>query len=757
MRLLLFVAAFAVSMSVMAEPLTIERIFDGGNLDGPSPRALKISPDGTRVSLLRAKSGDQNRFDLWEYSLADKRLRLLVDADTIEPAGEKVSAEEASRRERARTAGFTGIVDYQWSPDGKRLLFPLGEKLYVYELGADPPKALHALDTGGAVLDPRISPKGGYVSYVRAQNLWVIDLATGHARQLTHDGGGTAHNGEAEFVAQEEMDRSRGYWWAPNDSTIAFERYDEAKVPQVKRFEVLADRTEVIEQRYPAAGDANVEVRLGLVAAAGGDIRWIELGANKDIYLARVDWLPDSKRLSFQIEQRDQRRLDLMLVDAATLEQRTLIKETSHSWIDLNNDLHFLANGEAFVWGSDRSGYHHLYLYGLDGVLRGAISGGSWNIDKLLGVDEKVGVVYVESNRDFAADRQIYRLKLDGSTFNEPTRISAGDGTHLAEFSADASFYVDTFSNPQTPPQVSLHSPDGERLGWIEENAYTSTHPFARYREDAPLAEFGTLTAASGQTLHYRMFKPAGFDPARRYPVFNFFYGGPGVQRVVRAWTDPASAHAAQQIHFFQYLAQQGYIVFTLDNRGMARRGREFSDAISGQLGVVEVEDQLAGIRWLKQQTWVDGARIGIFGWSYGGYLTTMLLAKASDEIAAGVAVAPVTDWTLYDTHYTERFLGSPQANRGGYIRSAPFAWLDGLTSPLLLIHGMADDNVMFTNTTRLAAELQDRGVQFDLMTYPGGKHGLSTSAMRKHVYHAIENWVARQLKPSAESPPESP
>ncbi|MFA7320210.1 MAG: alpha/beta fold hydrolase, partial [Dokdonella sp.] len=289
-------------------------------------------------------------------------------------------------------------------------------------------------------------------------------------------------------------------------------------------------------------------------------------------------------------------------------------------------------------------------------------------------------------------------------------------------------------------PQVSLNKADGSFIAWIEENPLNDTHPYAAYRDARIAPEFGTLKAEDGQALHYRLYKPAGFDPAKRYPVFIFYYGGPHVQKVVRAWGE----------HFLNYMAQQGYVVFTLDNRGMDRRGRAFSDVIHRQLGNAEVLDQLVGIRWLKAQAWVDGAHVGVFGWSYGGYMTTMLLAKASEQITAGVAVAPVTDWTLYDTFYTERYLSTPQENKAGYIRSAPFAWLDGLSSPLFLVHGMADDNVLFSNTTALMAELQTRGVQFDLMTYPGGKHGLSTTTMKLHAYHAIVNWMDRHLKPAA-------
>jgi len=730
---LLAIVMIAVSTTAHAEQLTIDRIYGGGSLTGPTPARLKISPDGARVTFLRAKADDQNTFDLWEYNVSAGATRLLVDSRALAPDGEQLSDAEKARRERARIAGQHGIVDYTWAPDGKKLLFPLAGKLYLYDLTAGTGKGLRQLDTGGEALDPQVSPHGRYVSFLREQNLWLIDLTDGEARALTHDGGNTIHNGEAEFVAQEEMSRFHGYWWAPDESAIAFERFDESPVPQVKRFEVYADRSEVIDQRYPAAGAANVEVKLGLVAPAGGELRWItlgesSLGENPDIYLARVDWLPDGKRLSYQLMQRNQQRLDLNLVDAATLTQRTLLSETRPTWIDLNNDLHFLKRQDAFVWGSDRSGFHHLYLYTLDGELRNAISSGEWNVDGVLAVDEGAGRVYVDSNRDFVPDRQLYALKLDGSTAAAPRRISRGDGVHAIEFGRNPRVYVDTFADPQTPPQVSVHASDGRFLAWIEQNKLDARHPYWPYHDAHIVPEFGSLPAADGQLLYYRMFKPANFDPARRYPVFDTYYGGPHGQVAVRGWPD----------YFSEFMAQHGYVVFSLDNRGMARRGRQFTDGIYKQLGKLEVEDQVAGIRWLKTQAFVDPQRIGVFGWSYGGYMTAMLLAKASDEIAAGVAVAPVVDWSLYDTFYTERYLDTPQHNADGYELSGVLHWLDGMKSPLLLVHGMADDNVQFTNSTRLMAGLQEHAIQFDLMTYPGGKHGLSTPAMRKHAFHAI-------------------
>ncbi len=739
MRVLLLALLLLPLRCVMADSLTLEAIFSDGSLDGPVPRSLKISPDGERVTFLRGRRDDQDRLDLWEYHIKDGVTRRLVDADNLDSGAELSDAEKA-RRERARIAGISGIVSYQWSPDGRSLLFPLSGKLYLYTLSSEPAKAVRELPTGGDFIDPEISPKGGYVSFVRGQNLMVIDLASNETRALTSDGGGAIHNGEAEFVAQEEMDRSKGYWWAPDDSAIAFERYDETHVDIVKHSEVYADHTDVIEQRYPAAGKSNVSVKLGLVSPNDGSPRWLDLGEDTDIYLVRVDWTTDGKRLSYQIMPRIQQSLELRLVDTATFEQRVLIKESSETWVNLNSDLRFLKDGESLIWASERSGYKQLYLYGLDGKLRHPISSGDWNIDKLLGVNEESGLVYVQSNRDYVPDTQVYALKLDGSTANTPTRVSKEDGTHATTFSENASIYLDAFSDPATPPQVSLREADGSFIAWIEENKLDDAHPYADYREARIAPEFGTLKADDGQTLYYRLYKPAGFDATKRYPVFIFYYGGPHSQKVVRAWGE----------HFLNYMAQQGYVVFTLDNRGMDRRGRKFSDVIYRQLGNAEVLDQLSGIHWLKNQPWVDGDHVGVFGWSYGGYMTTMILSKASDQIAAGIAVAPVTDWTLYDTFYTERYLSTPQANQAGYIRSAPFAWLDGLSAPLLLIHGMADDNVLFSNSTALMSELQTRGIQFDLMTYPGGKHGLSTTTMKLHAYHAIVNWMDRHLKPTS-------
>ncbi len=733
MRPLLLLLAALAAAPASAERLTLDRIHGETSLAGPGVRSLRVSPDGERVTFLRGSADNQYQLDLWEYNTRSKATRRLIDSKKLVPT-EELSLEEKARRERARTAGLSGILNYFWSPDGKQLLVPIAGNLYLVE-AAKPDVARKV--ASGNVTDPKISPRGRYVSFVRDQNLIVIDLKTGAEKALTMDGKGTIHNGEAEFVAQEEMSQHTGYYWAPDDSAIAYRRYDEAPVPVARRFEIFADRTEVIDQHYPAAGDPNVLIDLMVVNPATGEGRKVDLGAEKDIYLIRADFSADAKTLVYQRQSRDQKRLDLVAVDVATLAQRPLLTETSKTWVEINNDLRFLKGRNAFIWASERTGRKHLYLYDLNGKLLHPISRGEWGVDDILAVDEGANKVYISSNREAVIDKQTYVLALDGSSADKPNRITKGDGWHEASFAGNGKLFVETYSSPSIPPQVSIRKPDGSMVEWLEKNELNANHPYAKYLPDHLPTEYGSMKAADGQTLYYSIIKPANFDASKRYPVFLFTYGGPHSQRVTRAWGN----------YFDQYMAQQGFVVFRLDNRGSGRRERQFTDTLYGNLGKHEVEDQVAGVDWLAKQSFVDPKRIGVFGWSYGGFMTLRLLAAASDKIAMGVSVAPVTDWALYDTHYTERYVGAtPKSNPAAYEQSGVFAHLDGLKSPLLLIHGMADDNVLFTNTTRLIDDLVKRNVQFELMTYPGAKHGISGRSSQRHVYGMIESFFKKQL-----------
>jgi len=735
LALMLATAAIA---PVHAEKLTLEAITGPLPLSGPTLMKPQVAPDGSRVTFLRGKEDDRNQLDLWEYDIASGQTRLLVDSKLVLPGGEKLSDEEKARRERQRIAAYSGIVDYQWAPDAQALLFPLGGELYLYDLRKTGAAAVRKLTHGeGFATDPKLSPQGGFVSFVRARNLWVIDLASGKQIQLTHDGSETIGNGVAEFVADEEMDRHTGYWWAPDDSAIAFARIDEAPVPVQKRYEVYADHTDVVAQRYPQAGQPNVRVQLGTVAPkAGAQPRWVALGKDPDIYLARVDWR-DPQRLTFQRQSRDQKKLELVEATLASRKQRVLITETSPTWVPLHANLRFLKD-DRFVWGSERSGYEHLYLASEDGAKLTPLTSGEWVVDSVLGVDEAAGRVYFSGNKDSPLQTNVYAVPLAGGPVE---RLSKVDGTHAASFARNASVYVDNWSNTSTPPQIELFRANGEKIATLLKNDLADPqHPYAKYRQAQRPVEFGTLKAADGRTtLHYSLIKPDGFDPKKQYPVMVYVYGGPATQTVTDAWASRGDAL------FNQYLAQQGYVVFSIDNRGTPRRGRDFGGALYEKQGTVEVDDQLRGVAWLKSQPWVDPARIGVQGWSNGGYMTLMLLAKHSEAYACGVAGAPVTDWALYDTHYTERYMNLPAANVDGYREARIASHLDGLKSKLLLIHGMADDNVLFTNSTALMSELQKRDTPFELMTYPGAKHGLSGSNAL-HRYKTAENFIARCL-----------
>jgi len=729
----------ATTTAAHAEKLTLEAITGPLPLSGPTLMKPKVAPDGSRVTFLRGKDSDRNQLDLWSYDIGSGQTRLLVDSKVVLPGSETLSDAEKARRERQRIAAMTGIVDYQWSPDAQRLLFPLGGELYLYDLRQQGAAAVRQLTHGeGFATDAKLSPQGGFVSFIRDRNLWVIDLASGTPLQLTHDGSATIGNGVAEFVADEEMDRHTGYWWAPDDSAIAFARIDESPVPVQQRYEMYADRTEVVEQRYPAAGDANVQVRLGVIAPkADARPRWVDLGSEQDIYLARVDWR-DPQHLTFQRQSRDQKQLALVETTLASGQQRVLVRETSPTWVPLHNSLRFLADG-SLLWSSERSGFQHLYRIDRNGAAT-ALTEGPWPVDELLAVDESAGKVYFRAGMDSPRESQIYVVPLQGGT---PQRLSKAPGMHSASFARNAAVYVDSWSNTTTPPQIELFRANGEKIATLVDNDLADPqHPYARYRAAQLPVEFGTLTAADGRTpLHYSLIRPAGFDPGKRYPVAVYVYGGPAAQTVTDSWPGRGD-------HLFnQYLAQHGYVVFSLDNRGTPRRGRDFGGALYGRQGTVEVDDQLRGVAWLKQQPWVDPARIGVQGWSNGGYMTLMLLAKASDHYACGVAGAPVTDWGLYDSHYTERYMDLPGNNPEGYRQARVLTHVDGLRSRLLLVHGMADDNVLFTNSTALMSALQKRGQPFELMTYPGAKHGLS-GADALHRYRLAEDFLGRCLQP---------
>ncbi len=729
----LTVVAALTSSAIQASQLPLDRIFADPALSGTTPKSLSYSPDGSRVTYLKGKTTDANRLDLWQYQIKTGKHSLLVDSDALFSGPEVLSDEEKARRERLRLFA-SGIVSYSWAKDGKALLFPLNGDLYYFDLAKKKSKKL--TETKEFETDAQISPKGRFVSFVREQNLYVLDLQSGQETQLTKDGQGPIKNGMAEFVAQEEMGRMTGYWWAPDDSKIAFTQFDDSGVAEVVRNEIYADEIKLVNQRYPYAGAANVKIKLGVVSLAGAAVNWLDHGKNQDIYLPRVTWTQNPNLLTYQWQSRDQQQLELRLVDLVSQTERLLVKEQSSTWVNLHNDLHFLKDQKSFIWASERNGFKHLYHYDLDGKVLRQLTDGDWIVNQLETVDEKNGQIYFSGRKDTPLEAHLYQLTLaDGSI----KRLTEAGSSHAVVVAKDGSGFLDTFSSVSQLPQVQLKSRAGKTIEVLASNQLNAEHPLTPYWPELIKPRFGTIQAKDGQTLHYRVFEPAKLESAVKYPVIVSVYGGPGAQRVTNSWN--------HKDLYFQYLAQRGYIVFQLDNRGSENRGKKFEDPIYKKLGVVEVEDQISGVEYLRTLPYVDASRIGIYGHSYGGYMAIMTMFKAADYFAAGVSGAPVTDWTLYDTHYTERYLGHPTDNARGYTDSAVFPYADGLKGSLLIYHGMADDNVLFANSTKLFSLLQQNGQMFEMMTYPGSKHAMFGQQVQTHLHRTITAFFDRELR----------
>lgn len=716
-----------------AKQLELERLFADPALSGATPRSLSMAPDGSRVTYLKGKAEDANRLDLWQYHIKEGKHSLLVDADSLISGAETLSDEEKARRERMRLFA-SGIISYSWAKNSDALLFPLNGDLYYYQLSNKTAKKL--TDTSEFETDATISPTGRYVAFIRGQNLFVLDIASGKETQLTTDGGGDIKNGMAEFVAQEEMGRMTGYWWAPDDSKIAFTRTDESGVAEVVRNEIYADEIKLFNQRYPYTGTANAKIQLGVVTLKDGSINWLPHGENEDIYIPRVEWTKNARYLSYQWQSRNQQQLELRLVDLSNNQQKVLLSENSNTWLNLHDDLHFLDNERGFIWASERDGYKHLYHFDFNGKLQRQLTSGNWVVDELDAVNEKQGMVYFTGRKDTPLERHLYQVSLKDGNIR---RLTEAGFDHALVMAKDGSSFIDSFSNVSTPTKVALRGLDGKVLTWLEQNELNSSHALTPYHAELTAPRFGTLEAEDGQTMHYRLFAPKTLQQDKKYPVIVSVYGGPHAQRVTNSWS-PRDL-------YLHYLVQQGYLVFQLDNRGSYNRGKAFEDPIYLKLGEVELNDQIRGVEYLRSLPYVAADKIAIYGHSYGGYMAIMAMFKAADYFTAGVSGAPVTDWALYDTHYTERYLGHPAQNAQGYTDSAVFPYTAGLKGNLLIYHGMADDNVLFTHSTKLYKQLQDKGLLFDMINYPGSKHSMFGQPVQTHLHKSITQFFDRHLK----------
>ena len=725
-------AALLAAAPAMSETLPPQRIFESPDISGPRARGVKLSPDGKSVTYIKTRADDLTISDLWVADVAGGEPRLLLDGKQLAPAGRQLSEAEKARRERAGVA-TRGVVDYAWDSLGKVILAPVEGDLWIYDVTAK--QARQLTRSPGDEIDAKISPRGGFVSYVRDDNLYLTPTAGGSERALTEGGTELKSWGTAEFIAQEEMSRSTGYWWSPDDKAIAIAFVDQTGVDIVDRPEVNATGANVVPQRYPRPGRPNARVDLYIQPLDGPRIK-VDLGPDADIYLARVAWAKDGKTLYVQRQTRDQRRLDLIAVDPATGQGKVILSETSPHWVDITDDFRPLKDG-TFLWSSERSGYLHLYLHAADGRMIRQVTQGEWPVEQIEGIDEATSTVIFSAHKDSPVERRIYSVSW--AKPGPPKALTSGGGQWTVTVADKGGAFAGTYNDPKTPPQTALYRADGTRVRWIEENALKAGHPLWPYVSNLREPTFGTTKAADGQDLWWSMRTPPGFDATKTYPVIVQVYGGPGNALVQKAWAAPED----------QILLDAGYILFKLDNRGTPNRSAAFKTAIDRRMGQLEVDDQIAGARYLQTLPYVDKARIGVTGWSYGGYMTLLLLTAPDTPFKAGVAGAPVTDWRLYDTHYTERYMGTPADKAAGYAATEVVARLPRLKAgSVLIMHGMADDNVTFDHTTRVLFALQAAGTPFETMVYPGLRHrGGWTPTNRKHRAMQTVDFFDRKLK----------
>lgn len=694
--------------------LTLEALYGETPLLRPLPTEPRWHPDRQRVSFLRG-TGEATR---------------LMALDTRSGAASTVLA--AGR--------VKSLKDYRWSPDGKSLLVPSeGDLLLVDPAGTLRPLTRTAEEEELA----EFSPDGKRVSFVRKGDLYVVELASGRELRLTSSGSDTVLNGRLGWVYEEELAgrTTGGYWWSPDSRSVAFLQLDESRVPTFPIVDFLPVHNGVVPQRYPKAGDPNPVVRVGVVGVGkdgqAGPERLLSFTPG-DVYVApNLAWSRDSRTLALSLLNRaqDELWLQLLRVPESASESLpapvTVIREHDPTWVNVLGPPHFLEDGR-FLWLSERTGFAHLYLCETAGSCR-PMTQGSFAVDDLLDVDERTGFAYFTSTEAHPRERHLYRVRLDGTG---KARVTAESGTHKVEsFSPDSRYFVDTWSGISTTPRMSLRSVDGRRSLSLGEEGPEPIQSYAL----AP-TEWVDLQAKDGTPLHARLLKPPDFDAARRYPAIVFVYGGPHAQDVEDSW--------GKLSPFDQLLASRGFLLFCLDNRGTAGRGHAFEAHVNRQLGRVELEDQLVGVEFLKGLPYVDADRLGIWGWSYGGYMTLYAATHAPGVFKAAVAGAPVTDWRFYDSIYTERYMGLPQDNAKGYADSAPLTAAGRLQTDLLLVHGTADDNVHLANTVAFTDALVKADRPYRLVLLPGQKHTVTARESKLARDRAILEHFERTLRP---------
>ena len=699
--------------------LTVEDIFGTDQYLPKELRNVQWSQEGDAFTYYEYESSIRRRL-IKQYDLRTGKLTVLIDSDQVDVL-----------RPESQEKRFV-VPNYTPSPTGETILLPSRGDLYLYIIESGETKRL--TDDPLEERDPRFSPDGKKIAYLKNHNLVILDLASGLETALTDQGTEDLLIGRFDWVYEEEFDIRTGFFWSPDSRFIAYFELNQTLEPEFPIVDFIPVYNRVQTMRYPKAGGQNGTVQIGVVSINDGKTIWMNTGRETDIYIPRIAWLNDSRHLAIQRLNRDQNRLDLLIGDVTTGESRLILtEEDPEGWVDYVKDWAFLKDNRHLIWPSERSNWNHLYLYDLQGNLIRQLTRGNWDVVKLIHVDETKEVVYFIGTEKSSIERHLYKIGLDGKEFQ---RLTEEEGWHDIAMSPDGANYLDVFSNITTPPRTALYQSSGRQVKMIESGEIEALKGILLGK-----VEFLTIITDDGLELNAFMIKPENFHPEHLYPVLVYTYGGPSSQRVENSWCMNRTTFYL----YHQLMAQKGYIIFCVDNRGTGLKGNDFKNRVYRNIGLA-VTDEIQGAKYLHTLQYVDSSRIGIWGWSGGGYMTCMAMTKGARYFKVGVAVAPLIDLRNYDTIWIERYMDQPQDNVNGYEESNPITHINQYQGGLLLIHGTADDNVHLSNTMQMAYALQNAGKAFDLMIYPGKLHDIEGYGTQVHLFHKITDYFLNNL-----------
>jgi dipeptidyl-peptidase 4 len=718
----LFALLFLMSFSVFAQQkITIEEIYSGA-FRAKEMQELKSLKNTNQYTVLNSNPASRSmQIDLYDFATL-KKISTLIDTND------------------QKSLGY-GIDSYTFSADEKTILIANNStKIFRHSFTAD--YYLYTIATKELtklfdfkVQEPIFSPDGKKIAFAKENNLFIYDLAFKKTTQITTDGKKNAIiNGITDWVCEEEFAFVRAFDWSADSKKLAFIRFDESQVPEFSMSIFKKDLYPTIETfKYPKAGEKNALVSLHLYNVDSGAKKDIDLSNYSDFYIARMQWTNDANVLCAQVLNRHQDNLDLLFIDGNSGTAKVVMNEKDKAYVDVTDNLTFLKDN-SFIWTSEKDGFNHIYLFDKTGKLKNQVTKGNWEVTGYYGLDEKTNTVFYQSVENGSINRDVYKIGLDGKN---KVRLSQKTGTNKGTFSPNFENYINTFSSATQPTTFTLNeAKSGKEIQIIEDNKALATK-LKGY--DLPNKEFFVLKTEKGNELNAWMIKPKNFDASKKYPVFMYQYSGPGSQQVNNEWTDTNDL-------WFYMLAQQGYVIACVDGRGTGFRGADFKKLTQKELGKYELEDQIDAAKVIGNYPYADKTRIGIFGWSFGGYMSSNCLFRGGDIFKMAIAVAPVTNWRFYDTIYTERYMQTPQENASGYDNNSPINYVSKLKGKFLLIHGSGDDNVHVQNSMQMMEALIQNNKQFDSQIYPDNDHGIRGGMTRIQLYNKMTNFIKNNL-----------